>query len=64
MVRFRDREIAKEKLYAAKRRIKIGDVNIDNIVLRKLVKTKTNSKCLIGYLDKTIRSKIFSFEHA
>ena len=33
MVRFRDREIAKEKLYAAKRRMKIGDVNVDNIVL-------------------------------
>ena len=36
--------------------IKIQDVNVDNIVISKLVKTKTNSKCLIGYLDKTIRS--------
>ena len=33
MVRFRDREIAKEKLYAAKRPIKICDVNVDNVVI-------------------------------
>ena len=38
-----------------KRPIKIWDVNVDNIVISKLVKTKTNSKCLIGYLDKAIR---------
>ena len=53
MVRFGDREIAKEKSYVAKIPIKIWDV--DNIVISKLVKTKTNSKYLIGYLDKTIR---------
>ena len=44
MVRFGDRKIAKEKFYAAKRPIKIWDVNVDNIVILKLVKTKTNSK--------------------
>ena len=55
MVRFGDREIAKEKFYAAKSPIKILDVNVDNIVILKLVKTKTNSKYLIGYLDKTTR---------
>ena len=54
-MRFGDREIGKEKFYAAKRPIKICDVNVDNIVISKLVKTKTNSKYLIGYLDKTIR---------
>ena len=43
MVRFGDREIAKEKFYAAKRPIKTWDVNVDNIVISKLVKTKTNS---------------------
>ena len=50
-----DKEIAKENFYAAKRPIKICDVNVDFIVISKLVKTKTNSKYLIGYLDKTIR---------
>ena len=54
-MRFGDREKAKEKFYAAKRPIKIWDVNVDNTVISKLVKTKTNSKYLIGYLDKTIR---------
>ena len=38
-----------------KRPIKIWDVNVDNIVISKLVKTKTNSKYLIGYLNKAIR---------
>ena len=53
MVRFGDREIAKEKFYAAKSPIKIWDVTVHNIVISKLVKTKTNSKYLtacLGYL--------------
>ena len=54
MVRFRDREIAKKNL-CCKRPIKIWDVKVDNIVISKLVKTKTNSMYLIGYLDKIIR---------
>ena len=40
---------------AAKRPIKFWDVNVDDIVISKLVKIKINSKYLIGYLDKTIR---------
>ena len=51
MVRFGDQETAKEKSYVAKRSIKIWD---DNIIISKLVKTKTNCKYLIGYLDKAI----------
>ena len=50
-----EREIAKEKIYVAKKPIKIWDVNADNVVISKLVKTKTNSKYLIGYSDKAIR---------
>ena len=38
-----------------KKTIKIWGVNIDNIIISKLVKTKTNSKYLIGYLDKPLR---------
>ena len=38
-----------------KKSIKIWDVNVDNIVFSKLVKTKTNSKYCIGYLDKAIK---------
>ena len=58
MVRFGEKEIAKELFYAAKRPIKICHVNVDNIVIPKLVKTKTNSKYLIGYLDKAIRQLV------
>ena len=52
MVRFRDRQ---KTFYAAKRPIKIWHVNVNDIVISKLVKTKSNSKYLIGNLDKTIR---------
>ena len=55
MLRFGKTKIAKEKFYAAKKPIKIWDVNVENIVISKLVKTKTNSKYCIGYLDKTMR---------
>ena len=55
MMRFGDRETAKEKFYAAKRHKNIYDVNVDNIVISELVNTKTNSKYLIEYLDKAIR---------
>ena len=56
MVRFGEKEIAKEKFYAAKKPIKIWDVNVDNIVISKLIETKTNSKYLIGIkFDKAIK---------
>ena len=32
--------------------MKIWDVNADNIFISKLVKTNTNMKYMIGYLDK------------
>ena len=34
--------------------IKIWNANVENIAISKLVKTKTNSKYCIGYLDKAI----------
>ena len=55
---FGDKKVAEEMFYAAKETIKIWDVNVDNIVIPKLVKTKTNSKYLIGYSDKVIRALI------
>ena len=58
MLRFGETKVTKEKFYAPKKPIKICNVNVDNIVLSKLVKTKTNSKYLIGYLDKTITSLV------
>ena len=61
MLRFgeREREIAKEKFYAAKKPIKIWDVNVEKIAISKLIKTKTNSKYLIGIkVDKAMRPLI------
>ena len=54
MLRFEETKVAKEKFYAAKKPIEIWDVNVYNIVISKLIETKTNSKYLIGYLDKVI----------
>ena len=51
-----EREIAKEKFYAAKKPINIWDINIENIVISKLIKENTNSKYLIRIeFDKAIR---------
>ena len=58
MLRFTETKVAKEKFYVAKEPIKIWDVNVDNIVISQLVKTKSNFKYLIGYLDKAIRSLV------
>ena len=55
MLMFGEREIAKEKFYTAKNPIKSLDVNVRNTVISKLVETKTNSKYLVGYLDKVMR---------
>ena len=56
MVKFGKTKIAKENFYAAKKRVKMWDVNVHNKVISKLVKTKL--KYLIGYLDKDIRSLV------
>ena len=46
---------SKRKILWCKKATNILDVDIDNIVISKLAETKTNSKYLIGYLDKVIR---------
>ena len=37
------KKVAKEEFYGAKKPIKIWNVNIDNIVISKLIETKNNS---------------------
>ena len=49
---WREKKVTKETFYAAKKPVKIWDVNVDNIVISKLIETKIISKYLIGYLDK------------
>ena len=53
MLRSGETKIANKTFYAARNIYNI--VNIDNIVISNLVETKTNSKYLLGYLDKVIR---------
>ena len=55
-MRFGETKIAKETFYTTKMPIQICDVNVDNIVISKLVKIKTDFKYLIGTkFDKAIR---------
>ena len=56
ILKFGEKTVGTEKIYEAKTtRLSIWDVNVDNIVISKLVETKTNSKYLIRYLDQVIR---------
>ena len=43
MMKFGDREIAKKVFVLQKKPIKIWDINVDNILISELVKTKTKS---------------------
>ena len=45
----------KKKDFMLQKKKKTLDVNIDIIVISKLIKTKTNSNYLIGSLDNVIR---------
>ena len=56
MLRSGKTKVAKEQFYGAEKPIKIWNINVDNIVILKLVETKNNSKYLIGYLDEVIRT--------
>ena len=49
MLIFGETKVAKEEFYDAKQPIKIWDVDVNYIVISKLVETKKNSKCFIGY---------------
>ena len=55
MLRFGKTKTAKEELYGAKRHTKICDIDVNNTGISKLIKTKTNFKYLIEYLDEVIR---------
>ena len=58
MLRFGKIKVAKEKFYGAKKPIKIWDVNVDNIVISKLIERNNNYKYLTGYLDEVIKPLI------
>ena len=54
MLRFGETKVT-EKNSWCKKTYKISEINVDNIVISKTVKTKTNFKYLIGYLVKAIK---------
>ena len=62
MVRFGEGELAREMFYVAKKSMKTWDINADNIVILKLVKTKLILMVLLCYKNiigniRTVRHK-------
>ena len=56
MFRFDKTKVATKRiLWHKKKTIKIWNVDVDDIVISKIIETKGNSKYLIGYLDEVIR---------
>ena len=56
MLRFGKTKLTKEKFYDVKNPLTTWDVDINNIVILKVV--KTNSRHLVGYLDNVIRPSL------
>ena len=50
--------VANGEFYDAKKPIKVCAVNVDTIVISKLVEIKSNSKFMIGYLDEVITALV------
>ena len=48
-------KVAKECFYGARKPIKILDVDVDNIVISKLIETKNNSRDFTGYLGEVVK---------
>ena len=61
MLRFGEAKAAKEKFYGAQKTTRIWEVNVDNVVLSKLIETKNNSKYLNGYLDEVAKPLVLIF---
>ena len=55
ILRFDKTKVAKEEFFGAKKSIKIWNVDVDNIVISKLIETNNNSRYLIGYLEEVKR---------
>ena len=51
MVDIRKDKNSSRKILSCKKFVKIWDVNVENITISKLIKTKANYNYLIGYLD-------------
>ena len=59
MLRFGKTKLLKEEIYSAKKSNENFGINVTNIVILKLVKTKNKSKYLIGFLDEVIKPLVF-----
>ena len=55
MLRFGKTKLIKEAFYGIKMSLTIWDVNVNNIVISKLVGTKSKSEHLFGYSDEILR---------
>ena len=49
-MKFEKTKVSREEFYGAKKPMKFWYVNLDNIIISKLVESKNNSKSLSGVL--------------
>ena len=61
MSRFGKAKIVKRRNLWCKKPIKIWNVDVDNIVVSKVIETKDNSKYLVRYLDEVIRPSVLEY---
>ena len=54
-MKFSKTKVSKEEFYGTKKSIQFWYVNVDNIIISKIFKSKNNFKYLIGYLDEVIK---------
>ena len=51
MLRSGKTKVGKEEFYCIKKQMKFWDIDVNSIVILKLIETKNNLKYLVGYLD-------------
>ena len=59
MLGFGKTNVIKGTILWCNKSIKIWNVDVDNIIISKLIETRHNSKCLIEYLDDVITPLVF-----
>ena len=61
MFRFGKKKVEKDKFLWHKNVKNMRDVNVDNLVISKLIETKSNTKYLREYLDEVVRPLFLKF---
>ena len=58
ILRFGQKKVAKQKCYDKNKPIKTSDVDVDNIVISKLIQITKNTKNLIGFVHDVVKALV------